>query len=235
MPVKLMTVKLIESTGTGDPKSSSGAAPNGAPFSIPDRGRAGSIVNNKVPDAAPAGLVVSRGASNSSSGGECEDLWSQTASASASPSVEVPPQILPSMATTNPPPAVNELRPAANGQPGFMAKVSDPGASSLDSDLALAAAASSGIKIDDAVPTRTSAGLHIKLIADANNVNARAGWAATIQQAASIIEQNFSDPVTINLRYGYGSFRNVVDPNLNGASSAYANTDRGRTLEIIIP
>ena len=48
-----------------------------------------------------------------------------------------------------------------------------------------------------------SAGLHINLIADDNNVNAPAGWAAAVQTAADIIEQNFSDPVTINLRYGY--------------------------------
>src|SRR4051812_16920530 len=78
-----------------------------------------------------------------------------------------------------------------------------------------------------------SAGLHINLIADANNVNAPAGWAAAVQTAASIIEQNFSDPVTINLRYGYASFNNVVDSRyLHGgsfASGAAANSLAGTT------
>ncbi|MGY2050508.1 NF038122 family metalloprotease [Methylobacterium sp. JK268] len=84
---------------------------------------------------------------------------------------------------------------------------------------------------DDGTATNpsTSAGLHINLIADDNNVNAPAGWAAAVRQAADIIEQNFSDPVTINLRYGYGSFRNVIDNSLTGSGGAYANSDAGTT------
>jgi hypothetical protein len=86
---------------------------------------------------------------------------------------------------------------------------SDAGASSsAGSDTAIAAFAPDAFatttdKIGPlALPSPVSAGLHINLIADANNVNAPAGWAAAVQTAASIIEENFSDPVTINLRYG---------------------------------
>jgi hypothetical protein len=79
-----------------------------------------------------------------------------------------------------------------------------------------------------AAQPHVSAGLHINLIPDANNVNAPAGWDAIVQQAAQIIEQNFSDPVTINLRYGYASFNNAVDGNLIGSAGAYANTDAGQ-------
>jgi hypothetical protein len=85
------------------------------------------------------------------------------------------------------------------------------------------------LKGDIAAVAPVSAGLHINLIPDKNNVNAPPGWAAVIQKAAAIVEQNFSDPITINLRYGYGSFRNVVDPKLKGSSNAYADTDAGKT------
>ena len=116
---------------------------------------------------------------------------------------------------------------------------SDAGASSAGPDAAIAAFAPDGLATTTgeigplALAAPVSAGLHINLIADANNVNAPAGWAAAIQQAAAIIEQNFSDPVTINLRYGYASFNNVVDNTLlhggQFSSGAYANSDAGTT------
>jgi len=107
------------------------------------------------------------------------------------------------------------------------AKGSD--ASASGSVPATAAVDPGAAKDPGVIPAPTSAGLHINLIADDNNVNAPAGWAAAIRQAADIIEQNFSDPVTINLRYGYASFRNSVDSSLIGSSGAYANTDNGTT------
>ena len=111
--------------------------------------------------------------------------------------------------------------PSAAVEPTMSPPAAEPDAPKAEN----AAAASSNP--EDA--PHTSAGLHINLIPDANNVNAPAGWDAVIHEAAAIIEQNFSDPVTVNLRYGYASFRNVVDSSLIGSGSAYANTDNGTT------
>jgi hypothetical protein len=112
---------------------------------------------------------------------------------------------------------------------------SDAAASFASSDVASAAAAPVYLPTaadksgSPALVAAVSAGLHINLVADDNNVNAPAGWAAAIRQAADIIEENFSDPVTINLRYGYASFNNVVDKKLVGSGTAYASTDAGTT------
>jgi hypothetical protein len=138
-----------------------------------------------------------------------------------------------SLATKFDPSSVNA--PLSGAQPAQLRALKDAVtiaalAPQPDAVTAAVAPAATADKSGPAAPVApVSAGLHINLIADANNVNAPAGWAAAVQTAASIIEQNFSDPVTINLRYGYASFRNVVDPSLVGSGGAYANTDAGTT------
>jgi hypothetical protein len=69
-------------------------------------------------------------------------------------------------------------------------------------------------------PSYISAGLHINLIPDASVANAPAGFASEIRQAADIIEANFSDPITLNIRYGWGTYNNQVDPQLTGGNFA---------------
>jgi V8-like Glu-specific endopeptidase len=63
-------------------------------------------------------------------------------------------------------------------------------------------------------------GLHINLIADDSVANAPAGFAAAVQTAANLLQQAFSDNVTINIRYGWGTYNNTVDSKLTGAASA---------------
>src|SRR5207245_2670034 len=54
--------------------------------------------------------------------------------------------------------------------------------------------------------TPPMSGFHISLIADASvAANAPAGFTAAMQTAANLLQQVFSDNITINLRYGWGS------------------------------
>jgi hypothetical protein len=73
---------------------------------------------------------------------------------------------------------------------------------------------------DPAPPPHVSAGLHINLIPDASVANAPAGFASEVRQAADIIEANFSDPITLNIGYGWGTYNNRVDPQLTGGNFA---------------
>jgi hypothetical protein len=68
-----------------------------------------------------------------------------------------------------------------------------------------------------------STGLQINLIADDSVANAPAGFTTAMQTAAAILEAAFSDPITINIRYGWGSYDNVADPALIGGDFAYAD------------
>jgi hypothetical protein len=70
------------------------------------------------------------------------------------------------------------------------------------------------------VPSGGSAGLHINLIADASVASAPSGFATAMRQAADIIEAAFSDPITLNIRYGWGTYDNQPDPSLNGGNFA---------------
>ena len=75
-------------------------------------------------------------------------------------------------------------------------------------------------------PATGAAHMIINLIADSTVASAPSGFAAAMQTAADLIGHAFSDNITINLRYGWGSFFNVVDPNLTGSGGAYANANQ---------
>jgi hypothetical protein len=62
--------------------------------------------------------------------------------------------------------------------------------------------------------------MQINLIADASVSSAPAGFTAAIEEAASILEQDFSGNFTVNIRYGWGTWDNQVDPGLAGESGA---------------
>ena len=72
-----------------------------------------------------------------------------------------------------------------------------------------------------------SGGFHINLIADDSVANAPAAFVTAMQTAAAILEAAFSDPITVNLRYGWGSYNNVTDPSLLGGNFAYADALAG--------
>ena len=75
-----------------------------------------------------------------------------------------------------------------------------------------------------------SAGLHINLIADNSVAGAPSGFASAIRTAADIIEASFSDAITVNLRYGWGSYNNVADPSLVNSGGAYAQALAGQVV-----
>jgi hypothetical protein len=79
-------------------------------------------------------------------------------------------------------------------------------------------------------PPHVSAGLHINLVADASVVNAPAAFAPAIRQAADIIEANFSDPITLNIRYGWGTYNNQAAPNLIGGNFAEGGDLGGQSV-----
>jgi hypothetical protein len=60
----------------------------------------------------------------------------------------------------------------------------------------------------------------INLIPDSSVSSAPAGFTAAIEEAASIIEQDFSGSYTVNIRYGWGTWDNQVDPGLAGVNGA---------------
>ena len=62
--------------------------------------------------------------------------------------------------------------------------------------------------------------MQINLIADASVSSAPAGFTAAIEQAASILEQDFSGNFTVNIRYGWGTWDNQVDLGLAGCNGA---------------
>ncbi len=58
-------------------------------------------------------------------------------------------------------------------------------------------------------------GLQINLIPDYSIAYAPSGFAAAMATAATILEQTITDNITLNLRYGWGTYNNAYDPNLN--------------------
>jgi FG-GAP-like repeat/Calx-beta domain/Bacterial pre-peptidase C-terminal domain len=69
--------------------------------------------------------------------------------------------------------------------------------------------------------------MHINLIPDSTIASAPSGFTAAVQAAATMLEQAFTDNVTINIRYGWGSANNVVDPKLINSGGAYAQVLAG--------
>ena len=67
----------------------------------------------------------------------------------------------------------------------------------------------------------------INLIADSSVASAATGFAAAIRTAANVIQAAFTDNITLNIRYGWGSFNNVADPSLTGSGGAYAGNTNG--------
>ena len=67
----------------------------------------------------------------------------------------------------------------------------------------------------------------INLVADNSVANAAAGFTTAMQTAASILGRAFSDNITINLRYGWGSYNNVADATLVNSGGAYAQAQAG--------
>ena len=51
--------------------------------------------------------------------------------------------------------------------------------------------------------------MNIQLIPDSSVATAPAGFAADVQEAANILDQDFTDNITINIRYGWGTFDNA--------------------------
>src|SRR2546429_188383 len=82
----------------------------------------------------------------------------------------------------------------------------------------------------------------INLIPDTSVASAPFGFTTAIRSAATILEQAFSDSITLNIRYGWGSANNVLDMFrydgvnhfqwIEGSSSAarsYFSIDSGQT------
>jgi hypothetical protein len=70
----------------------------------------------------------------------------------------------------------------------------------------------------------------INLIPDSSVSSAPAGFTAAIEEAASIIEQDFSGSFTVNIRYGWGTWDNQVDPGLAGANGAEGGPVNGTVV-----
>ncbi|MGE5272035.1 MAG: NF038122 family metalloprotease [Thiohalocapsa sp.] len=51
-----------------------------------------------------------------------------------------------------------------------------------------------------------------------------------MQSAADLIDRAFSDNITLNIRYGWGSYDNVIDPSLSGSDGAYAQALQGDSV-----
>src|SRR3954469_21401657 len=78
-------------------------------------------------------------------------------------------------------------------------------------------------------PDSASAGLHINLIADASVAGAPSWFVPSIQTAANILQQTFSDDITLNISYGWGT--------IGGDPIAQTNTALGGAygVNIAIP
>ena len=64
--------------------------------------------------------------------------------------------------------------------------------------------------------------MQINLIADDSISTAPSGFAAQVSAAAAVLQQAFRDNITLNIRYGWGTFNNSGDPGLIGSSGAEA-------------
>lgn len=65
--------------------------------------------------------------------------------------------------------------------------------------------------------------MRINMIADDSVAGAPAGFVAAINTAAAMITRSTRANITLNIRFGWGSFNNVVDNTLTGSGGAYAN------------
>jgi hypothetical protein len=68
-------------------------------------------------------------------------------------------------------------------------------------------------------PDSVGAGLHFNLIAEASVANAPSWFVPSIQAAANLLQQTFSDNITLNISYGWGT--------IGGSSITNANTALG--------
>jgi hypothetical protein len=69
--------------------------------------------------------------------------------------------------------------------------------------------------------------MFINLIADDSVSSAPPGFTAAVQAAADIIDSTFSDNITVNIRYGWGTLNNSVDANLVNKGGAVGETLTG--------
>ena len=60
----------------------------------------------------------------------------------------------------------------------------------------------------------------INLIPDDSVARAPAGFSATIRAAADLLQQNFTNNITINIRYGWGTWNNRRDPALANTTTS---------------
>jgi hypothetical protein len=72
--------------------------------------------------------------------------------------------------------------------------------------------------------------MEIKLIADTSVYSAPAGFTAAIQAAAAIYDELFPGNYTVNIRYGWGTWDNQVDPGLRNANGAEGGPVTGTTV-----
>jgi hypothetical protein len=65
-------------------------------------------------------------------------------------------------------------------------------------------------------------GLTINLIQDSSVSSAPSGFTQAVQQAASIYDATFSSgpAITVNITYGWGTYDNVANSNLNGTTES---------------
>ena len=56
--------------------------------------------------------------------------------------------------------------------------------------------------------------MNINLIADRSVASAPAGFAAAVRSAADLIQQSFTDSITLNIRYGWGTYNDQPDASL---------------------
>jgi len=69
--------------------------------------------------------------------------------------------------------------------------------------------------------------MKINMIADTSVSSAPTGFSSTIQAAATYFASVFSDNITINITYGWGSYDNSVDTNLTGSTGAEGGSIAG--------
>jgi len=80
----------------------------------------------------------------------------------------------------------------------------------------------------------TGVGMQINLIQDASVAAAPSGFAATIRAAADVLQQTFRDNVTLNIRFGWGTYNNSVDPALTGSSGSEGGPTAGDAVSYSI-
>ena len=72
--------------------------------------------------------------------------------------------------------------------------------------------------------------MEINLIADSSVSSAPAGFTAAVEEAAQIYQELFPGNYTVNIRYGWGTWDNQVDPGLTRVSGAEGGPVNGTTV-----